>query len=66
MSDKGCFGKIPGYFISREQVPKICGDNRCLSINACFQESFNNQTGLTGVTVSYKTQGFNKYRAVPK
>jgi hypothetical protein len=55
----GCYGRIPGYFISRSQLPKICGDNLCISAGPCFIESFKNQTGIKdpGVLsrVSYKT-----------
>lgn len=44
--DLGCFGKVDGWFISRQEMPKLCGDNRCFNMDACFRASWEKQTGL--------------------
>lgn len=41
-----CYGKVNGFFIARQEMPKECDENRCFRKHACFVESFENQTGV--------------------
>lgn len=34
-----CFGKIPEYFLKRNQVPQMCGDLLCFRMDSCFNAS---------------------------
>ena len=60
----GCFGRVDGWFISRQRMPVICEALKCLSFMECYQASFEAHTGLTGVEAHYQTEGFGKYRTV--
>jgi hypothetical protein len=49
-----CFGKVDNWFISRLEMPKLCGDLRCISMSECFILSWERLTGLKDTDVSYK------------
>jgi hypothetical protein len=51
-----CFGKVDNWFISRLEMPKLCGDLRCISMSECFILSWERLTGLnTDIKeISYK------------
>lgn len=52
---KGCYGDVPEYFVSRREMPKLCDENRCFRMDACYKESYKRLTGLEA-SVSYKIE----------
>jgi len=51
----GCYGRVEEWFISRQLMPKICGDNLCIRMDECFRASFEKLTGVKpGPGFSYK------------
>ena len=42
----GCFGKVSRWFIRRQIMPAQCANLRCISLRACFRESYSRQTGI--------------------
>jgi len=51
----GCYSNVEGFFISRQEMPKECDENRCPRKHQCFRLSFKKQTGVEAVPgFSYK------------
>lgn len=58
--NKGCYGEIPDWFISRGQLPKVCSDNRCLVIDPCYKKSFTRCTGIEDPETLHKVKWESK------
>ena len=58
----GCFGTMY-YWAKKREYPKICSDNRCLSMKECYRQtriSLGLDPGLGPLTARYKIKWVKK------